>query len=357
LEPNHVDLWNRRATALQMLGRFDDMLQATEQARALDATNVRAWNNAGIAFAGLKRYPEALEAFERTLALAPTEAWFWRNKASVLSHLGRDAEGLEAIEAALTLAPNDPHLWQVKIRILRRLRRFPQLWRAIAHTTTLPFTPRELPAPTDEEEAAEQKAYSLRGLWFQMLLVPWRRLHPATYAMTNADTALLERVMRWGIWLIGQCYLVAGLALSAVWISQSGGASGFVGTALRIATTGLCGLLAQALGATLIVALGRLGPKFAPTPEGTAPVRAHLKPAVTLIVLVLGILAIPLVAFVYALVHAIALSGSSRQQAFLLFLGGMALVEVIVLVVNGIEARKTTRLVVSSPLPTHLTNS
>jgi tetratricopeptide (TPR) repeat protein len=357
MEPNYGEVWNRRATALQMLGRFAEMLQASERARALDVTNVRAWNNAGTALAGLKRYPEALEAFERTLALDPTVAWFWRNKASVLSHLGRNAEGLEAIETGLTLAPNDTHLWQVKIRILRRLRRFPQMWRAMAHTTTLPFTPSELPVPTEEEEAAEQEAYSLRGLMIQMLLVPWRRLHPAAYATANADTAVLERVIRWGIWLIGLCYLGAGLTLSAVWFSQAGGASGFAGTALRLATTGLCGLLAQALGAGAMVVLGRLGPRFAPRPEDTAPVRAHLKAAATLIALVLGILAIPLVAFVYALVQVRALSGISRQQTLLMFLGGMALVGMIVLVVNGIEARKTTRLVVSPPLPARLTNS
>jgi hypothetical protein len=257
----------------------------------------------------------------------------------------------------LTLAPNNPHVWGVKIRILRRLRRFPLMWRAMAHTTTLPFTPHELTAPTEEEEAAEQQAYSLRGLWFQMLLVPWRGLRPAAYATTNADTALLEQVMRGGIWLIGLCYLGAGLTLSAVWFSQAGGEIGVVGIALRIATTGLCGLLAQTIAAAAMVALGRLGPRFAPTPEGTAPVRAHLKPVVTGTVLVMGILAVPLVAFVYALVQAIALSGVSRQQAFLLFLGGMTLVGVIVAVVNGIEARETTLLVVSPPLPAQLTNS
>jgi len=87
------------------------MLQASEQARALDVTNVRAWNNAGIALAGLKSYAEALEAFEQTLTLDPTESWYWGNKARVLTHLRRYEEGLEAIDKALTLAPNDPHLW------------------------------------------------------------------------------------------------------------------------------------------------------------------------------------------------------------------------------------------------------
>ena len=38
VDPEHLEVWNRRATALQMLGRFAEMLQASEQARALDAT-------------------------------------------------------------------------------------------------------------------------------------------------------------------------------------------------------------------------------------------------------------------------------------------------------------------------------
>jgi tetratricopeptide (TPR) repeat protein len=357
LEPTHVEVWNRRATALQMLGRFDEMLQASEQARALDATNIRAWNSAGIALAGLKRYPEALEAFERTLALDPTDAWFWRNKASVLSHLRRHEEGLEAIDKALTLAPDDANLWGVKVRILRRLRRFPQIWRAMVHTSKLQFTPRELPEPTEEEEAAEQEAYTLRGLWIQMLLVPWRRLHPASYATTNADTALVERALRWGVWLMGGCYLIAGLALSALWLSHSGGgAIGYVGTAFRIVTTGLGGLLAQALGAGVMLLLGRLGGMFASMPEGPAPLRTYLARGLMVIPLVMGILALPTAAFVYALTQALAFSGANRQQAFATFLGGMALVGVSVLVVNAIEVRKTTRPL-SPPVGSSYTNS
>ena len=341
---------------MQTLGRFDDMLQASEQARALDVTNVRAWNNAGIALAGLKSYAEALEAFEQTLTLDPTESWYWGNKARVLTHLRRYEEGLEAIDKALTLAPNDPHLWGAKIRILRRMRRFRQMWQAMVHTSTLQFTPRELPEPTEDEDAAEKKAYSLRGLWFQMLLVPWRRLHPATYATTNADTALVERVVRWGIWLIGLSYLVAGLSLCAVWLAHAGGDGGFVGTALRTVTTGLGGLLAQVVGAGVMLLVGRVGERYVSMPEGPSPLRTYFARKLMLIPLVMGILAIPAALFVYALMQAQALSGANRQLAFMTFLSGMALVAVIVLVVNRMAARKTVQQF-PHPTDSRLTNS
>ncbi len=339
-------MWNRRATALQMLGRFDDMRQASERARALDVTNVRAWNNTGVALAGLKRYPEALEAFEHTLALDPAEASYWGNKAKVLVNLRCYEEGLDAIERALTLAPNDAMLWGVKTRILWRLRRFPQAIQAMAHTSSRLFTPRQLPTSTEEEELAWQEASTVRGVWTKMLLVPWRRMDPEAHPIPQL--ALAERVALWGVWLCGMFYLLAGFALSAWWLNHSSltAPGAIVGTAFRAITTGLLGLLAQALGAGVVVLLGSL---LATPAEGTATIRTYLRFLLIPALGVVSILAIPTVGFIYALTQALSLSSVSRQQALITFLGGLAVVTVIALVVNGIAALKSARLL-SPPL-------
>jgi tetratricopeptide (TPR) repeat protein len=352
LEPDHVEVWNRRATALQRLGRFAEMLQASERARALDATNVVAWYNAGAAYASLRRYPEALGAFERTLALDPTEAWYWGEKARVLARLRRYEEALGAIEHGLTLAPKDQRVWQAKVRILWRMRRFRQMWRALVHTSTLQVTLSQLPVPTEEEEAADREASTLRGLWMTMLLVPWRRMDREAFA--TADLALVERVGSWALWLYGLLYVLAGVALSALWLTKSGSVTlGVIGMALCILTTGLFGLLAQALGAGTIQLLGKIFPS---APDGRTSMRAYLKYLRFPLLLVASLLAIPIATCLYALVATRSLSVANQQQALLAFVGGMVLVAVIALVVNRLVARKTARPL-SPPVDSTLTAS
>jgi tetratricopeptide (TPR) repeat protein len=339
LEPDYVEVWNRRATALLRLGRFAEMLQASERARTLDVSNIVAWNNAGIAYTGLKRYPEALEAFERTLTLDPTEAWYWRGKARALLHLRRYEEALDAIEQGLTRAPKDQRLWSLKVRVLWRMRRFRQMWRALVQTSTLEYTVDQLPVPTDEEETADREASTLRGLWTTMLLVPWRNMDREAFA--TADLALVERVGSWAFWLYGLLYVLAGVALSALWLTLSGSVTlGVMGMALRILTAGLFGLLAQALGAGMILLLGKM---VRSPPGGRTSLRAYLKYLRGPLLLIASLLVIPTTACVYALVATLSLSGAYRLQVFTAFVGGMALVAVTALVVNRRVARKDAR--------------
>jgi hypothetical protein len=46
LEPDHVEVWNRRATALQRLGRFAEMLQASQRARLMRPMSSRGTTRA-----------------------------------------------------------------------------------------------------------------------------------------------------------------------------------------------------------------------------------------------------------------------------------------------------------------------
>jgi hypothetical protein len=254
----------------------------------------------------------------------------------VLVHLRRYEEALGAIDQGLALASKDQRLWQVKVRILWRLRRFRRMWRALVYTSTLQYRVSELPAPTEEEETADRDASTLRGLWTTVLLVPWRRMDREDFA--TADLALVERVGSWAFWLYGLLYVLAGLALSALWLTKSGSVTlGVMGMALCITTTALLGLLAQALGAGTIQLLGKI---VRTPPDGRTSMRAYLNYLRVPLLLIASLLAIPAASCVYALVTTLALSVADRQQVFAAFVGGMALVAVIALVVNRLVAHK-----------------
>jgi hypothetical protein len=128
------------------------------------------------------------------------------------------------------------------------------------------------------------------------------------------------------------------VALSALWLTKSGSVpQGFIGMALPIATTGLFGLLAQALGAGMILLLGKM---VRSPPGGRTSLVAYLRYLRVPFLLIAILLVIPTAACVYALVTTFSLSAANRQQVFTAFVGGMALVAVIALVVNRLVARK-----------------
>ncbi len=106
-----------------------------------------------------------------------------------------------------------------------------------------------------------------------MLLVPWRQMDREAFA--TADLALVERVGSWAFWLYGLLYVFAGLALSTLWLTKSGSVTlGVMGMVLCILATGLFGLLAQALGAGMILLLGKIASS---PPEGRTSLVAYLR--------------------------------------------------------------------------------
>jgi tetratricopeptide (TPR) repeat protein len=122
--PNSVSAWENKGASLLALNRNQDALDAYEKALALDSTDTYAWFGKGRTLSQLGRYQEALSAFEKALALDSDFKPAWDGKGISLWKLGRYQEALLSFERALALDPNDTYAWNGKGTALDDLGRY-----------------------------------------------------------------------------------------------------------------------------------------------------------------------------------------------------------------------------------------
>jgi tetratricopeptide (TPR) repeat protein len=71
LKPRFAEGWNKRATALYLLGRFDDSIKDIDRVLALEPRHFGALSGLGLCNAELNQDQAALDAFTRALAVDP----------------------------------------------------------------------------------------------------------------------------------------------------------------------------------------------------------------------------------------------------------------------------------------------
>lgn len=64
-----VIVWNNKGVTLSRLGKYNEALEAYDQALRIDPDYPNAWNNKGVVLSRLGKYSEALEAFDRALQI------------------------------------------------------------------------------------------------------------------------------------------------------------------------------------------------------------------------------------------------------------------------------------------------
>ena len=110
-------IWYKTGDIFFLLGRYEDELEADEEAikiykelvadkqsKEIERWYAEAWNGKGVALGNLGKYKEALEAYEKAIELDPEFALPWHNKGIIfLFHLEKYEEALKAYENAIRI--------------------------------------------------------------------------------------------------------------------------------------------------------------------------------------------------------------------------------------------------------------
>jgi tetratricopeptide (TPR) repeat protein len=122
-DPNLALDWYNKGTALQDQGKFDEAVEAYDEAIRLDPKLALAWTNKGAALDAQGKLDKAVEAYDEAIRLDPNKANSWNNKGTSLSKQGKYNEAVEAYNEAIRLDPNYAVAWNNKGEILKALGR------------------------------------------------------------------------------------------------------------------------------------------------------------------------------------------------------------------------------------------
>lgn len=86
--PDYAEGWNRRATVLYLLDRYEDSLADIERVLALEPRHFGALSGRGLCLMALERYEEAETAFVEALAVHPQMPGVKRNLRYLRRKLG-----------------------------------------------------------------------------------------------------------------------------------------------------------------------------------------------------------------------------------------------------------------------------
>ncbi len=101
IEPDNLDAWLHRSTALGELGRHADAAAGFERILAADESQSETWSRYGQVLSALNRPDDALRACERALKLSPYGGDIWSRYGELLRERGRLSDAANAFEKAI----------------------------------------------------------------------------------------------------------------------------------------------------------------------------------------------------------------------------------------------------------------
>jgi tetratricopeptide (TPR) repeat protein len=97
--------WFLEGNALYDQKKYDESLDAYNEAIQLEPGNVSIWSNKGNVLYDLKRYRDSVDACDEAIRLDPKDAIAWVNKGNALEKLDSFQEALDCYNEALKLDP------------------------------------------------------------------------------------------------------------------------------------------------------------------------------------------------------------------------------------------------------------
>lgn len=124
VKPDFVQAWTNRGFAQGKLGRHLEKFSSCAQATSYQPNFAEGWNCRGLARSDLKQYEEAIKEFNQALAIDQdfTNAWF--NKGQALMELKRYDEAITATRKLLAIKPDFFLAWTQICKALYELQQY-----------------------------------------------------------------------------------------------------------------------------------------------------------------------------------------------------------------------------------------
>ena len=107
LDSQLADVWYDKGVVLNKQGKYDDAVKAYDNAIGLNPKFAYAWCNKGDSLQKKGSYEDAIKAYDKAIELDPTDAYPLNNKGVVLSKQGNYEAAIEAFDQALAIDPNN----------------------------------------------------------------------------------------------------------------------------------------------------------------------------------------------------------------------------------------------------------
>lgn len=107
LDDTYVAPWNSLGRIYVEQERPQEAIDAYRQSIKLDASDARPWNSLGNIYHAQERYDAAVEAFKQAVALDSDYAWPYRSLGQISEMRGEHASAIEYYEQALNYYPED----------------------------------------------------------------------------------------------------------------------------------------------------------------------------------------------------------------------------------------------------------
>jgi tetratricopeptide (TPR) repeat protein len=113
--------WNENGTSLYSQGKYNESIQAFNNALEFDPVSPQIWYNMGNAFYSLGKYDEAITAYDKVVELDPTYAYAWFAKGKALNYQTKYDEAIQCFNKSIELNPRDSEAWYNKGYALLKL--------------------------------------------------------------------------------------------------------------------------------------------------------------------------------------------------------------------------------------------